>query len=182
VNLDLASAGSWRRACRTHSARAPLEISSWHRRSRRPTCHWACRRTNRLSQGQFEFRKSAREQGLSARAPDGLFFLWISHGAFWRRALQATLNWWWCPARRRPRLHPYWPQRATSGPSGSLFACAWVSLNKLRETLRSPQVYYCWLSAGTTPARNTVKTRSSWRRSTLNTTFSPAFNFLTAAR
>jgi hypothetical protein len=138
VNLDLASAGSWRRACRTHSARAPLEISSWHRRSRRPTCHWACRRTNRLSQGQFEFRKSAREQGLSARAPDGLFFLWISHGAFWRRALQATLNWWRCPARRRPRLHPYRPQRATSGPSGSLFACAWVSLNKLRETLASP--------------------------------------------
>jgi hypothetical protein len=55
-------------------------------------------------------------------------------------------------------------------------------LNRLRETLRSRRAYYCWLSAGTTPARNTVKTRSSERRSTLNTMFSPAFNFLTAAR
>ena len=43
---------------------------------------------------------------------------------------------------------------------------------------------YCFgFSAGTTPERNIVKTRSlSCRRMTLNTTFSPGFNFDTAAR
>lgn len=48
---------------------------------------------------------------------------------------------------------------------------------------RLPRVYCCWLSAGTTPDKNTVRMRSlSWRRNTLNTTFSPALSFLMAAR
>jgi hypothetical protein len=136
-NPDLTSAGSLRRACLTHSARAPLEISSWPRPSRHPTCHWACQQTSRLSQGQFEFRKSDREQGPSVRAPGGLFFLWISRGAFWRRTFEkATLNWRRPAQQLQPCLHPYRLERETSGPGGSLFARAWVSLNKLRETLR----------------------------------------------
>jgi hypothetical protein len=168
------------------SGHATLETFSWRRWSWGPTCRWACHQTNHLLRGQFEFRRSARERGLSARAPGGLLFLWIWCGAFqFRYAALAKATFLlalWLALWLRKRLHLYQLQRTASGLGESLFADALVFVNALGETQASPQVYCCWFSAGTTPARNTVKTRSSWRRRILNTTLSPAFSFLTAAR
>src|SRR5271163_3433797 len=67
----------------------------------------------------------------------------------------------------------------TPGPAATSSARARCIALRIRLSCEVRLILgYCWFSAGTTPGRNTVNTRSlSCRRRTLNTTWSPGLSF-----